>query len=142
MSVELVPLCTLRVQLKPPIEVGVGPAGTRRIFEVESVKVDGDRLSGEMAGSASADWGIIGPEGTGTLDVRGTIRTHDGALIFVQYHGRVDESPGQERPMVVYVTPRFETGDERYTWLNPIQAVGKGLVHEDLSLDYEWYELR
>jgi len=27
-------------------------------------------------------------------------------------------------------------------WLNRIQAIGKGVVHEDLSLDYEWYEAR
>jgi hypothetical protein len=26
--------------------------------------------------------------------------------------------------------------------LNRIQAVGKGTVHEDLSLDSEWYEIR
>ncbi len=38
--------------------------------------------------------------------------------------------------------PRFETGDERYAWLNWIQAVGKGTVNEDLSVDYEWYEVR
>ena len=41
MAIELVPLCTMRVQLKPPIEVGRGPAGTRLIFEAESVKFDG-----------------------------------------------------------------------------------------------------
>jgi len=28
------------------------------------------------------------------------------------------------------------------TWLNRIQAVGKGILYEDLSLDYEWYEVR
>ena len=27
MAIELVPLCTIRIQLKPPIEVGAGPAG-------------------------------------------------------------------------------------------------------------------
>ena len=27
MAIELVPLCTLQVQLKPPIEVGAGCAG-------------------------------------------------------------------------------------------------------------------
>lgn len=27
-------------------------------------------------------------------------------------------------------------------WLNRIQAVGKGTVNEDLSVDYEWYEVR
>ncbi|MGY1703576.1 DUF3237 domain-containing protein [Geodermatophilus sp. SYSU D00697] len=142
MAIELVPLCTLHIQLKPPIEVGSGPAGTRLIFEVESVKLDGDRLSGEMMGSAAADWLVVGPEGTGTLDIRATFRTDDGAIVFAQYHGRVDFSEGVNLPVTIYVAPRFETGDERYAWLNRILAVGKGVVHEDLTLDYEWYELR
>ena len=45
-------------------------------------------------------------------------------------------------PATIYVAPRFETCGERYAWLNRIQAIGKGTVHEDLSLDYEWYEVR
>ena len=142
MAIELVPLCTMRVQLKPPIEVGTGPAGTRLIFEAESVKFSGDRFSGEMAGVASGDWLVVGPEGTATLDIRATFRTHDGAIVFTQYHGRMDASEGLDLPKTIYVTPRFETGDERYAWLNRIQAVGKGIVHEDLTIDYEWYELR
>jgi hypothetical protein len=144
MAVELVPLCTLRVQLKPPIVVGAGCAGTRVIVEVASVQVKGDRLSGEMEGGAVADWILIGPEGTATLDVRATLRTDDGALIFVQYNGKSagDMSAGIQLPATVYVAPRFETSDERYAWLNRVQAVGKGIVNEDLSLDYEWYEVR
>ena len=142
MALELVPLCTMRTQLKPPIEVGTGPSGTRLIFEAESVKFDGDRFSGKMQGVASGDWLLIGPEGTATLDIRATFRTHDGAIVFGQYHGRMDASEGLDLPKTIYVTPRFETGDERYAWLNRIQAVGKGVVHEDLTIDYEWYELR
>lgn len=139
MTVELVPLCTLRVHLKPGIEVGTGPAGTRVVVEVESGRLDGDRLRGELVGSAAADWLIIGPEGTGTVDVRAAIRTDDGAVIFVQYNGRLDT--GRDGPLTAYVAPRFETGDERYAWLNRIQAVGKGIIEED-RLDYEWYEVR
>jgi Protein of unknown function (DUF3237) len=60
----------------------------------------------------------------------------------VQYHARLDASQGLQFPMTIYVAPRFETGDQRYTGLNPIQAVGKGTLNEDLSLDYEWYEIR
>jgi Protein of unknown function (DUF3237) len=62
MAIELVPLCTLRIQFKP-IEIGTGPAGTRLVGEFTSVHLQGDRLRGEMAGSASADWLLIGPEG-------------------------------------------------------------------------------
>lgn len=142
MAIELVPLCTLHVQLKPPIDVGAGPHGTRLIVEVASAQIKGDRLSGEMVGSAGADWLLVGPEGTGTLDVRFAFKTDDGATIFGQYHGRSDVSQGLNLPATVYVAPRFETCDERYMWLNRIQAIGKGIVHEDLSLDYEWYEAR
>jgi hypothetical protein len=142
MTLELVPLCSLRIQLRPPTEVGTGPAGTRVIFEAESGSFKGDRLSGEMTGSMSGDWLIVGPEGTATLDIRATFRTDDGAVIFAQYYGRADVSNGLHPPVTIYVSPRFETGDERYSWLNRIQAIGKGVVHEDLSLDYEWYEAR
>jgi hypothetical protein len=58
-----------------------------------------------------------------------------------QYHGRLDGSNGLQPPLTVYA-PRFETGDERYVWLNRVQAVGKGTIYEDLSVDYEWYEVR
>jgi hypothetical protein len=139
-AIELVPLCTLHVQLKPPIDVGAGPHGTRLIIEVASAQIKGDRLSGEMVGSAGADWLLVGPEGTTTLDVRFAFKTDDGATIFVQYHGRSDASQGLGAP--VYVAPRFETCDARYLWLNRIQAIGKGILNEDLSLDYEWYEAR
>ena len=142
MAVELVPLCTLRIQLKPPIAVGAGPAGTRLIPEVASAQVNGDRLRGEVLGAAAADWLIVSPDGTGTVDVRMALQTDDGAVIFVQYNGRMDLSQGFQFPMTAYVAPRFETGDERYAWLNRIQAVGKGILYEDLSLDFEWYEVR
>ena len=142
MAIELVSLCTLRLQLKPPIQVNAGPAGTRLIVELVSAQVKGDRLRGELLGAAAADWMIVGPDGTALVDVRATLQTDDGAIIFVQYNGRMDASQGLQFPMTAYVAPLFETGDERYAWLNRIQAVGKGILYEDLSLDYEWYEVR
>ena len=102
MAIQLVPLCTMRAQLKPPIAVGTGPAGTRLIFEAEKGDVDGDRLSGEVT---SADWLVVGPEGTATIDARTTFRTHDGAVVFAQYHGRMDVSEGMDLPKTIYVTP-------------------------------------
>ncbi|HEY0695387.1 MAG TPA: DUF3237 domain-containing protein [Kribbella sp.] len=141
MAIELVPLCTMRLESKPAVEIGTGPAGTRLIVDCTSVQVKGDRLCGQMEGRTTGDWILIGPEGTGTLDVRETLRTDDGAIIYVQYHGRLDGSHGLKPSLTVYVAPRFETGDERYAWLNRIQAVGKGTINEDLSVDYEWYEV-
>ena len=138
MNLELVPLTTATITLAEPMPIGDGPAGLRLIIEVASAEFSGDRLRGSMKGSAAADWLTI--NGTvGTLDVRATMETHDGALIFMQYGGRTDVTNGPGGAPL-YVTPTFETADERYTWLNSIQAVGKGQL-DGPNLTYEWYEL-
>jgi hypothetical protein len=138
-SLELIPLATMTAELRPPLTLRGTPAGDRLIYEVASGKISGDRIRGQLKGSAAADWLVVGPDGTGTLDVRALIETEDEALIFIQYQGRVDLSRGPGAPL--YATPRFETGDERYRWLNSLQAVGKGAMHGN-TLTYDLYELR
>ncbi|MDQ1394896.1 MAG: hypothetical protein QOG64_155 [Acidimicrobiaceae bacterium] len=141
MPLELVPLCTARVSLAPPIVLPGTPVGTRIIGEVTAVDVDGPRIKAHMKGAAAADWLILGPDGTlGTVDVRVTWETDDGAVIFAHDGGRLVLAPA---PPVAYVTPRFDTGDERYGWLARIQAVAKGTFSDDMSvLTYEMFELR
>jgi hypothetical protein len=41
----------------------------------------------------------------------------------------------------VYATPRFETDNDRYRWLNRIQAVAKGIL-DGRTLTYSVFELR
>lgn len=140
MPLELVPLCTVTAQVRPPIAVGEGPAGMRNIVQVDRVTVEGERLAGVGEGGPAGDWIIVGPGGVGTLDVRFTFTTHDGATIFVQYNGRLDMRPPREE-RVIHVAPRFETGDPRYAWLNLVQAVGRG-GFTDAGVVYEWFEVR
>lgn len=138
MSLELVPLCTVDVTLREPIAIGDGPAGSRLIFEVEDATVSGERVRGRITGAVAGDWLVV--NGTvGTLDVRATIETDDGALVYAHYNGRTDTSQAGAAP--IYVAPLFETGDERYAWLNHVQAVGRGTLDGN-RLRYEWYELR
>jgi uncharacterized protein DUF3237 len=136
MSVELVPLCTIEISLRAPLVLNNCPVGARWIVEVESATVKGDRLNGVAKGNANADWATIGPDGTASLDVRVLMETDDEALIFTHYTGRLDLET-----MTAYAAPRFETGDERYAWLNKIQAVGKGKL-DGTTLTYEWYEVK
>lgn len=140
MSLELIPLCTATFTVRPPLMVGEGPAGTRMIIEVERVRIEGERLSGSGEGGPAGDWVVVGPGQVATLDVRFTFTTHDGALVFVQYNGRMDAAPPREQ-RVVYAAPRFETADERYGWLNAVQAVGRGRFSDE-GVTYEWYEVR
>ena len=136
--IELVPLCTFTGTLGAPLTLDTTPSGTRLIFEVLDGSASGDRLNATLKGQANADWLTIGADGTGTLDVRLLLETHDGALVFIQYQGRVDTTvPGSP----VYATPRFDSGDVRYLWLNKIQAVARGTLDGN-TLTYEVCEVR
>ncbi len=86
-----------------------------------------------------ADWMTISGS-VGNLDVRAAFETDDGAVIFSHYTGRT-AIDGGSGPQLIYVAPVFETGDERYAWLNTLQAVGKGMFDRS-HLTYEWYEVR
>ena len=141
MGIELVPLCEIDIVLADPIFVGDGSQGLRLIYEVASTKVTGERLRGTGVGNASADWVLVHGD-VATVDVRCTFQTDDGALVLATYRGRTNlaGTPVTEAG-AIYVAPTFETGDERYAWLNSVQAVGKGAL-DGTDLHYEWYEVR
>jgi hypothetical protein len=142
MTIELVPLCIATAILTDPFILPGTPTGSRVIAEVEDLVLEGDRLRAKRKGGAAADWMTLSSAMVGTLDVRALLETDDGALIFTWYHGRFDLSNGVGgRP--AYAAPLYETGDERYTWLNTIQAIAKGeLSNDGKVLTYEIYEVR
>jgi hypothetical protein len=133
MALELVPLGTMRVALAPTITV----SSSLVIGEVVGAELVGDRVTATLKGNAAADWLQVSPEGYGTLDVKVTLETPDGALIHATYSGRLQFDTG-----LVYAAPLFHAGDDRYTWLNRIQAVSKGTFEDPQTLVYEIYELR
>lgn len=134
---ELIPLCTVDLELGPAMVVEDGPSGTRMVVELLAMTLSGDRLTASLEGRSAADWLTVAGN-VATIDVRAMVKTDDGALLYVQYRGRSDVTDGiGATPM--YVAPYFETSDPRYRWLNSIQAVGKGLLRD---LRYEWYEVR
>jgi hypothetical protein len=139
MAIELVPLCDIDITLSDQVVVGQGPSGFRVVAEVGSVSVEGERLRGAGKGTSGADWLRI-VDGIATVDVRFTVETHDGALVYVTYTGRSDfrEGPGVHP---IYAAPTFETGDERYAWLNLVQAVSKG-TFDGTHVHYEIAEVR
>ena len=109
------------------------------VAEVDTARVTGARISATLKGRAAADWVTV--NGTiGVVDVRITLETDDGAIVYVAYGGRIDLTDGLGASPI-YVAPTFETGDERYAWLNVVQAVGKGDL-QGSHLTYEMYEVR
>lgn len=142
MPIELIPLCTATLTLADPFLMPATPSGLRVIVEVESWEMTGERLNGHLKGRTAADWMSVSAEMLGTLDVRALIETDDGALIYTSYQGRLDLSQGQGASPA-YAAPLYETGDERYAWINRIQAVAKGELSGDgKRLVYEICEVR
>ena len=55
--------------------------------------VEGPRIKGKLLAPA-ADWLRVMPSGVLRLDVRGTIQTDDGDLVYVTYSGAIQCSKG------------------------------------------------
>ena len=82
---------TITALLGQRIEVGDGPKGTRLLVDVTSVEVESDRLRASLAATDAADSdGRRRSRLVGCVDVRLTLKTDDGAYIYVEYGGRAD----------------------------------------------------
>jgi len=122
-------LAHVEVKLGPSHALLKAPYGGRLNVDVLDARIEGPRLHASLLGTAAADWVTIAPDGkTGALDVRATLKTDDGAVVYTEYRGRVRFSPDGLNQ--VFTSPRFETGDARYAWLNGIQCIGKGISNQ------------
>jgi hypothetical protein len=145
----------MEATLEPTIDVGLGARGHRMIANVTGGWVDGPRLKGKVLPSG-ADWFIMNTAmGLVNLDVRALVETDDGAHIYAHYLGRIVIPPelaeavmgmeerGQVDPDKYYfrTAPLYETGAEKYQWLNTIQAVGVGEIIPG-GVAYEIYEIK
>jgi hypothetical protein len=147
----LQPLFRAEITLARAQELGETPLGRRRIIGITGGRFSGERLSGLVL-AGGADWQVIRADGVADLDARYTLETTDGALIYVRNkgyrHGPAEVlkklSSGENvDPSLYYMrtTPRFETGDARYAWLNRIVCVASGARRPD-SVELEIFELK
>ncbi len=127
-------LYDISVELDPPQQIGDTGRGTRMIVGVRGGTFSGPRLRGRML-TPAGDWLTLRADGTGEIDVRATLETDDGALIYVSYRGYIRNVPeilprwaagetiahGENYFMV---TPSFETAAPQYEWLTKTVAVG------------------
>ena len=115
--------------------IGPVPEGLRINVYVTGGEVTGPKVFGKLR-PLGGDWLTVRRDGVSILDVRGTIETNDGALIYVTYNGTSDRGEdGYERSLQggpaasgrkIFISPRFHTSDSRYLWINRLHCLGIG----------------
>jgi hypothetical protein len=102
---------------------GGGAVGARQIVPVIGGTFEGPKLRGKVL-PPGADWLVRVNDTLRVLDVRTLFLTDDDQRIYVTYRGVLYTPPGQPRYQTVGMM--FETGSEKYAWLQQIMAVGIG----------------
>ena len=129
-------LAKIHAELQEPLALVGTPRGVRQIYNIVGGTFEGPRVKGVVL-PGGADWMVLRPDGVAELDVRATVRTDDGEFVYTFYRGVLRASPeimlriaqGEAvDPSTYYfrTTPVFETGSEKYGWLNSVVAVGVG----------------
>jgi len=152
MDIRLRPLFTIKADVDGPMHlIGALPQGfTRRVVNVTGGRFEGERLKGLVL-PGGGDWVIERPDGGLHLDVRLTLQTDAGELIYMTYFGRRNGSPEIMRKIVdrepippgadyFRVAVQFETGAPRLRWLNDLIAVGTG-TRESNGPRYDVHEV-
>ena len=127
----------------PVLNAGKGPYGTRYVYRAADGTFEGSRLKGRVL-PGGGDMPITDEDGTMHLDIRVVLETDDGAYIYLQNQGvwrqdptktpRAEGERSEYGDMYIMSTPRFETGDDRYSWLNDHVHVAEGkadMLQED-----------
>ena len=129
-------LFTLQIEIGERHAVGTTPFGQRGIAHVTGGHFEGPTLKGSVL-PGSGDWTRLSADGAIRIDARLTLRTEDGAIIYMSYQGlrtaplevieRLNRNE-QVDPSLYYlrIAPMFETGAEKYYGLNHLIAIGTG----------------
>jgi Protein of unknown function (DUF3237) len=137
----------MEAALGDPVDVGEVSQGRRRIVPLTGGAFTGPELNGRLLPGASADWQIVLPDGTALGDIRYTLQTDCGALLYVQSrgvrHGSAEVlerlARGNDVDASEYVfrtSTEIETASRDLDWLNKgvfISVAGRrrgGVIYE------------
>ena len=119
----------LEATLGEPLDLGDTTQGHRRIVPLTGGTFTGPDLNGRLLPGSSADWQLVLPDGTALGDIRYTLQTNDGDLLYVQSSGVRHGSPevlarlarGEDVDATEYTfrtSTRIETAAPALDWLN------------------------
>jgi Protein of unknown function (DUF3237) len=138
------------VGVDQPLDLGDVGKGGRRIVPIAGGEFSGPNIRGQVL-PGGADWQVIRSDGVAELEARYTLRTDDGALIYVRNlayrHGPPDViaalAAGRPVDPASYYfrgATFFETGDARYAWITRNIVVCSG-EREPAAVKLRFYQL-
>ena len=144
---RLTKIFRLEASLGEALDLGNVAQGRRRIVPLTGGTFAGPELNGTLLPGASADWQIVLPDGTALGDIRFTLQTDGGDLLYVRSqgvrHGSAEVlarlSRGEEVGASEYVfrtSTQVETAAPDLDWLNKgvfISVAGRqvgGVIYE------------
>src|ERR1700730_9390629 len=84
---HLTKIFRLEASLGEALDLGNVALGRRRIVPLPGGTFAGPELNGTLLPGASADWQIVLPDGTALGDIRFTLQTDHGELLYVRSQG-------------------------------------------------------
>jgi hypothetical protein len=139
----------LEATLGQPLDLGERPQGIRRIVPLTGGTFTGPELRGRLLAGASADWQTVLADGTALGDIRYTLQTDGGELLYVQSRSVRHGSPevlarlaaGADVDASEYTfrtSTQIETAAARLDWLNKGVFIGVG-GRQATGVIYETY---
>jgi Protein of unknown function (DUF3237) len=139
----------LEATVGEPLDLGGLGQRRRRIVPLTGGTFAGPELNGKLLPGSSADWQTILPDGTALGDIRYTLQTDDGDLLYVQSrgvrHGSADVlerlARGEDVDATEYTfrtSTQIETAAAALEWLNKGIFISVG-GREPGAVIYETY---
>jgi hypothetical protein len=139
----------LEATVGEPLHLGDVAQGRRRIVPLTGGTFNGPELTGTLLPGVSADWQLVLPDGTALADIRYTLQTDDGDLLYAQArgvrHGSADVlarlARGEDVDPSQYsfrTSTQIETAAPALDWLNKGVFISVGARQPDRVI-YETY---
>ena len=143
---------TYRVKTTGPLPDTKGsPRGERQNWIVSDATLKGPKINAALAAPGS-DWMNVSNDGFSRPDIRLPSITDDGETVLAHYTGLVEQTdvfkkaavanrPTAWEDQYMCLLMHFDTGAQRYRWLNTSLFVARGRLVGTGNIEYECFRL-